>query len=110
MRARAHRVRLCLPRAGLSSGPPVPRKASDLLVFQQGFSCGGHLNGKEDVMALLRWALIFAVVAIIVAVFGFTDIAGGAAEIARVLFFLFLAAVVVFVILGLLAFRSVSPG
>jgi uncharacterized membrane protein YtjA (UPF0391 family) len=61
-------------------------------------------------MALLRWALIFAVVAIIAAVFGFTDIAGGAAEVARVLFFLFLAVVIGFVVLGLLAFRAVSPG
>ena len=39
---------------------------------------------------MLRWAIIFFVVAIIAAVFGFGGIAEGAATIAKVLFFLFL--------------------
>jgi uncharacterized membrane protein YtjA (UPF0391 family) len=39
---------------------------------------------------MLRWALIFFVVAIIAAVFGFTGIAGAASQIARMLFFAFL--------------------
>ncbi len=37
---------------------------------------------------MLKWALIFFVVAIIAALFGFTGIAAGAAEIAKILFFL----------------------
>lgn len=41
-------------------------------------------------MGLLGWALLFFVVALIAALFGFTGIAAGAASIARVLFFLFL--------------------
>ena len=40
---------------------------------------------------MLRWALIFFVVAIIAAICGFTGIAGAATEIARTLFFVFLA-------------------
>lgn len=44
---------------------------------------------------MLRWALIFFVVAIIAAILGFTGIAGAATEIARVLFFVFLALLVV---------------
>jgi uncharacterized membrane protein YtjA (UPF0391 family) len=36
------------------------------------------------------WALRFFVIAIIAAVFGFTDIAAGAADVARILFFLFI--------------------
>ncbi len=40
---------------------------------------------------MLRWALIFFIVAIVAAVFGFTGIAGAATEIARTLFFVFLA-------------------
>jgi uncharacterized membrane protein YtjA (UPF0391 family) len=57
-------------------------------------------------MGLLRWALLFLVIAIIAAIFGFGGIASGAAEIAKVLFFIFLAICVVFFILGLTAFRS----
>lgn len=40
---------------------------------------------------MLRWALAFLVLAIIAGVFGFGFVAVAAAEIARVLFFLFLA-------------------
>lgn len=39
---------------------------------------------------MLRWAVIFFVVAIIAAVFGFGGIAGAATDIARILFFVFL--------------------
>jgi uncharacterized membrane protein YtjA (UPF0391 family) len=60
-------------------------------------------------MGLLRWALIFLVVAIIAAVFGFTNIAAGAADIARILFFLFIAVCVVLFILGMTVYRTVTP-
>jgi uncharacterized membrane protein YtjA (UPF0391 family) len=49
-------------------------------------------NPKNN--AMLRWILIFFVVAIIAAVFGFTGIAGAATEIARILFFVFLVLLV----------------
>jgi uncharacterized membrane protein YtjA (UPF0391 family) len=38
---------------------------------------------------MLRWALIFFLVALVAAVFGFTGIAAAAAGVAKVLFFLF---------------------
>ncbi|MES2762619.1 MAG: DUF1328 domain-containing protein [Bacteroidota bacterium] len=38
---------------------------------------------------MLRWSLIFLVVALIAGLFGFTNIAVGAASIAKVLFFIF---------------------
>jgi uncharacterized membrane protein YtjA (UPF0391 family) len=38
---------------------------------------------------MLRWALFFFVISIIAGLFGFTGIAAGAAEIARILFFIF---------------------
>ena len=44
---------------------------------------------------MLNWALTFLIVAIIAAVFGFTNIAGAAAGIARTLFFIFLVLLVV---------------
>jgi uncharacterized membrane protein YtjA (UPF0391 family) len=59
-------------------------------------------------MALLRWALVFLVVSIIAAVFGFGGIAEGAADIARVLFFIFLAICIVLFVLGAMAYRTVA--
>jgi uncharacterized membrane protein YtjA (UPF0391 family) len=38
---------------------------------------------------MLHWALVFFVIAIVAGVFGFTGIAVAAAEIARILFFIF---------------------
>ena len=39
---------------------------------------------------MLNWALIFMLVALAAAIFGFTGVAVGAAAIAKVIFFLFL--------------------
>ncbi len=50
---------------------------------------------------LLRWALIFFVVAIIAAVFGFGGVAAGAASIAKILFYIFLALLVIALIAGM---------
>ncbi|HSQ58214.1 MAG TPA: DUF1328 domain-containing protein [Gemmata sp.] len=59
-------------------------------------------------MFLLRWALLFLVVALIAAVFGYGGVAAGAADIARVLFFIFVAIFVVLLILGAMTYRSVA--
>jgi uncharacterized membrane protein YtjA (UPF0391 family) len=61
---------------------------------------------------MLRWAAAFFIIAIIAAVFGFGGIASGSAEIARVLFFLFLVVFIVSLIWGLLTGRrgGVPPG
>jgi len=50
---------------------------------------------------MLYWALVFFVISIIAAVFGFGGIAAGAETIARVLFFLFLVVFAVSLIMGL---------
>jgi uncharacterized membrane protein YtjA (UPF0391 family) len=55
---------------------------------------------------MLRWAAVFFIIAIIAAVFGFGGIAEGSAEIARVLFFLFLVVFIVSLIWGLITGRS----
>jgi uncharacterized membrane protein YtjA (UPF0391 family) len=52
--------------------------------------------------AMLRYALIFFIIALIAAVFGFTGIAAGAAEIAKILFFVFLIVAGVSLLMGLL--------
>jgi uncharacterized membrane protein YtjA (UPF0391 family) len=52
---------------------------------------------------MLKWALIFFVVAIVAGLLGFTGIAAGAATIAKWLFFLAVAVFVIFLIMGLIA-------
>jgi len=54
---------------------------------------------------MLRWAVIFLVIALVAAVFGFTGIAVAAAGIAKFLFFIFLVACLIFFIIGMTAGR-----
>jgi uncharacterized membrane protein YtjA (UPF0391 family) len=56
-------------------------------------------------MTLLKWALVFFVVSIIAALFGFTDIAAASADIARILFYIFLVIFIVLLVLGLVLSR-----
>ena len=51
---------------------------------------------------MLYYALVFFIVALVAALFGFGGIAAGAVEIAKVLFFIFLILFVVSLIVGLL--------
>ena len=51
---------------------------------------------------MLHWAVVFLIVAIIAAVFGFGNIAAGATSIAKVLFVLFLVIFIISLILGLM--------
>jgi len=50
---------------------------------------------------MLQWALAFFIIALIAAIFGFGGIAVGAAEIAKVLFFIFLVLFVVALVTGM---------
>jgi len=61
-------------------------------------------NQRTDIM--LRWALIFAIVAIVAGLLGFTGIAAGAAAIAKTIFYIFLGLVVVFIVLGIVVAKK----
>ena len=50
---------------------------------------------------MIYWALIFLLVAVIAAVFGFTGVAIAAAGIAKLLFFIFLVLFVASLVIGL---------
>ncbi|MGE0038177.1 MAG: DUF1328 domain-containing protein [Xanthobacteraceae bacterium] len=52
---------------------------------------------------MLKWALVFFLVSVVAGIFGFTNIAAGAATIAKWLFFIAIAIFAVFLVLGLLA-------
>ena len=59
-------------------------------------------------MAILLWALIFAIISVIAAVLGFTGLAVGAAAITKLLIFLFAALCVVFIVAGLFVTGSLD--
>lgn len=50
---------------------------------------------------MLRWSFAFLIIALIAALFGFTNIAEGAVAIARTLFFIFLVIWLVLLLAGL---------
>jgi len=49
---------------------------------------------------MLRWTIIFLIIAIIAGIFGFFNIAAGAAGIAKILFFIFIVLFVLGLIFG----------
>jgi uncharacterized membrane protein YtjA (UPF0391 family) len=59
-------------------------------------------------MGLLGWALIFLVVALIAAAFGFGGIASASAGVAKVLFFIFIVVFIVLLISALLGVGAVT--
>jgi uncharacterized membrane protein YtjA (UPF0391 family) len=58
--------------------------------------------------SLLKWALVFFVISLVAALFGFGGISQGAADISKVLFFVFLAICAILFILGLTVYKSVA--
>lgn len=59
---------------------------------------------------MLKWALIFAVVALIAGALGFTGMAGAAAGIAKLLFFVAVIGFVLFLALGAFVGKKISGG
>lgn len=49
---------------------------------------------------MLRWAIVFLVIALIAALFGFTNVAGTAYLAAKIVFFVFLVLFVLSLLLG----------
>jgi uncharacterized membrane protein YtjA (UPF0391 family) len=77
---------------------PLTRfKASKRIPVRHRATKGIFSEGVE----MLHYAIVFFVVALIAALFGFGGIAAGAVEIAQTLFFIFLVLFVVSLILGL---------
>jgi uncharacterized membrane protein YtjA (UPF0391 family) len=50
---------------------------------------------------MLKWAVIFLVIALVAAMFGFTDIAAASAGIAKILFGIFLVLFLIALVFGL---------
>ena len=59
---------------------------------------------------MLRWAAIFLVIALVAALFGFTDIAAASAGIAKILFGIFLVLFLIALVFGLAVGSKVARG
>ncbi len=69
------------------------------------------LSGSEKTYGanqMLKWAVIFLVIALVAAIFGFGFVAGAAAGIAKILFFLFIVVAAIMFILGATVFRAIT--
>jgi uncharacterized membrane protein YtjA (UPF0391 family) len=58
--------------------------------------------------AMLKWALIFLVVGVVMAALGFGGIGGAFVGLAKILFFLAIAIFIIFALLALFAGRKIS--
>jgi uncharacterized membrane protein YtjA (UPF0391 family) len=56
-------------------------------------------------MSILKWAVIMLLVSLVAALFGFTDLAAASADVAKVLFYIFLVIFLVLLVLGMTLFR-----
>jgi uncharacterized membrane protein YtjA (UPF0391 family) len=65
---------------------------------------GGESRFEE--YAMLKWAIIFFLISVVAAVFGFTGIAAGAQSIAKLLFYLFLILFLIVLVFGVIAGQS----
>lgn len=63
-------------------------------------SAGNIAHGPQGERSMLHYAVVFFIIALIAALFGFTGIAGASAGIAQVLFFIFLVLFVVSLLVG----------
>jgi uncharacterized membrane protein YtjA (UPF0391 family) len=57
--------------------------------------------------SMLYWAVVFLIIALVAAVFGFGGIASAAVGIAKVLFFIFVVIFIVLLVLGLMRRRTI---
>jgi uncharacterized membrane protein YtjA (UPF0391 family) len=80
---------------------PVPSLPQD--IARETTRCGE--SAQEDYQ-MLRWAVIFLVIALIAGLLGFTGLAAAAAGIAKFLFYLFLIVCLVLFIAGFMAAKK----
>jgi uncharacterized membrane protein YtjA (UPF0391 family) len=66
------------------------------------YAGNASVDPRQQEHTMLRYAVIFFVIAIVAALFGFGGIAAGATEIAKILFFVFIIVAVVTLVMGFL--------
>ena len=72
------------------------------------YPTGRASQPQNEENAMLKYAIIFALISLIAGALGFTGVAAGAAGIAKVLFVVFLILTLIFVVLAFKAAGAVS--
>ncbi len=93
-RIETHPARIALGLAARCTGAAPP-----------GYAVTQQPDDNERRNTMLYWAAVFFIIALVAAVLGFGGIAAGAAGIAKILFFIFLIAFIVSLLMGV--FRRV---
>ena len=57
---------------------------------------------------MVKWALVFLVIGLVAAVFGFTGVAGASFAVAKILAFIALTLFVLMLVLGVTVFKKVT--
>jgi uncharacterized membrane protein YtjA (UPF0391 family) len=84
-------------------GRSIPGINAEPAVAAGSYTAGQNCLGRT----MLKWALIFFIVALVAGALGFTDIAAGAASIAKVLFAIFLIVFLVLLVIGIRAGQTI---
>ena len=92
--------RVAVSGLGNPDGNNLLQRYAAIVLNSHSFS---HLTGETP---MLRWALVFLVVALLSALFGFTDVAGTSMVAAKILFFVFLVMFIVSMVMGYRAPRD----
>ena len=79
---------------------PQPLEVAAFMVVDRPYTKKLDLPSLIGGVAMLYWALMFFIVAIIAGLFGFGGIAAGAVGIARILFFVFLVLFIISLVAG----------
>jgi uncharacterized membrane protein YtjA (UPF0391 family) len=101
-----------LPSGVKTASAALRNGASGAVPWRQSFRrelCGafaclflGEESAQRKETAMLYYAAVFFIIALIAALFGFTGIAAGAAGIAKILFMVFVVLFLVSLVMGLL--------
>jgi uncharacterized membrane protein YtjA (UPF0391 family) len=70
-------------------------------------AASGSTAQSEEAHVMLYWALVFLVVALVAAIFGFTGVYVAAADVARILFFVFLVLFIISLFTGAFTRRPI---
>ncbi len=57
---------------------------------------------------MIKWAIIFAIIALVAGVLGFSGVAGAAMGIAQILFWIAVIIAVIFLVLGFTVYKKVT--
>jgi uncharacterized membrane protein YtjA (UPF0391 family) len=78
------------------------RRHGNCIAWERGLERGPHHRSPFEENHMLHYAVVFFIIALIAALFGFGGIAAGAAEIAKVLFFIFIIIAAITFVMSLL--------